>query len=590
MAPLLQTPGVYEQTPAPDPAAPLPRTDVAGFVGFERRLRDSATRPTTLLGTPAVGHRFAVDVSHLRVTLDGRQVDIPRTDDFVVSQHDHEIPIAPGGSLAYLLVAIANPSGVRVAAMRGKPAQDARAVAPTPDQVARALGDTAVWTVLGGLAVRRETGGDRVHARILAGPSPVVCEDLQTFEDTLGQVDEGDDTLLGRTVRAYFTNGGRRCHVALVSRPAARDPVGLRAAAEEIVGTAGDGRDRATGLERLLLVTEVAMVDTPDLYARHVQPSATTRTIPAVASAASFGRCAPAANLAVASGYGTPHAPLFSDDVVEDLQRRMLVRCAATHWRVLLLLTAPVEFDVATGRFGGPSSRRASRWRQRLDGIVDPQAASCAAFYFPWVLVQDDFSAPTLELPPNGFALGIIAARDHERGPHIAPANEVARGLVGLTHPVDDALNGELYAAPLHINCMRALGRRGIRLWGARTLSGDTQLRHVAVRRCLSAIERKVAAAFEALVFEPNRPTLWMQMTQTVLSVLLPAFEAGALRGDSPSEAFWIRCDATNNPPEQLELGRVVCEVGVAIAVPAEFIVFRLVRGDEGTAIAEVVA
>src|SRR6185295_1705180 len=103
-------------------------------------------------------------------------------------------------------------------------------------------------------------------------------------------------------------------------------------------------------------------------------------------------------------------------------------------------------------------------------------------------------------------------------------------------------------------------------------------LRFLSARRTLTAIELRMKAALDLLVFEPNQPALWLQITQTAFGVLLPLFESGALRGERPEEAFFIRCDGRNNPPEAIERGELTIEVGVAIAAPAEFIVFRVGR------------
>jgi phage tail sheath protein FI len=105
-------------------------------------------------------------------------------------------------------------------------------------------------------------------------------------------------------------------------------------------------------------------------------------------------------------------------------------------------------------------------------------------------------------------------------------------------------------------------------------------MRYLPVRRCLSAIERRAYAALRHLVFEPHTPTLWFQITQALLGILVPIFNAGALRGDTPEQAFYVRCDSSNNPPDTIAAGRVLCEVGVAIAAPAEFIVFRVGRSE----------
>jgi phage tail sheath protein FI len=193
-------------------------------------------------------------------------------------------------------------------------------------------------------------------------------------------------------------------------------------------------------------------------------------------------------------------------------------------------------------------------------------------------LSQERVDAPVVEMPPTPFAAGVIARRDLARGPHVSPANESLRGVVGLTRQLDDATFATIYSPPFAVNPLRAFGGYGIQIWGARTLSEDLFLRYVAVRRCLSAIERKVFKALGPIVFEPHNQLLWLRVTQLVFGILLPVFESGALRGSRPDEAFFVRCDATNNPPEAIAEGRLLCEVGVAIAAPAEFIVFRVGR------------
>src|SRR5260370_36581735 len=100
------------------------------------------------------------------------------------------------------------------------------------------------------------------------------------------------------------------------------------------------------------------------------------------------------------------------------------------------------------------------------------------------------------------------------------------------------------------------------------------------VRRAVSAIERRCKAALDVLVFEPNTPFLWAQITQSVVGVLMAMFESDGLRGAQPSDAFYVRCDASVNTPDTIADGQVICEVGVAVAAPAEFIVFRLGRKD----------
>jgi phage tail sheath protein FI len=157
--------------------------------------------------------------------------------------------------------------------------------------------------------------------------------------------------------------------------------------------------------------------------------------------------------------------------------------------------------------------------------------------------------------------------------------------VVALSASFDDVAHGALYSpepdanGPVpSLNVLRSFPGFGIQVWGARTLSTERHLRFLSVRRTLTAIELRMKAALDMLVFEPNTPHLWIQITQIAFGVLFPIFESGALRGERPEEAFYIRCDESINPPESSALGQLFIEVGVAIVAPMEFIVFRLGR------------
>ena len=279
---------------------------------------------------------------------------------------------------------------------------------------------------------------------------------------------------------------------------------------------------------------------------------------------------------------------MFSDTEVLDAQVRMLRRVIDERWRALLLLSVPLELDPASSLYRSPTAPKAKLWRGHFAALGEaPEVMSCAALYFPWLLAQERVDDPVVEMPPTSFAAGVIARRDLARGPHVAPANETLRGVVGLARPIDEALHGELYAPPMNINVLRPFPGYGIQAWGARTLSTDTWLRSLPVRRCLSAIERRIVVALQELVFEPHTAFLWLQASQQALAVLLEVFASGALRGERAEEAFYVRCDSSVNPPEQIEAGMLVCEVGVAIAAPAEFIVFRVGRREGITEVME---
>lgn len=574
----LQVPGVYYRPQPRAAATPFARTDVAGFIGFERRVQDGST-PTTLLGQPPVGHEFRVDVAAFQLVLGGRRLQVPATRDLVLSRNAASIPVDPGGSLTYAVVAAAGASSLLRLFVVPGPASTTRFSRPPTDEEIAPVAPGTPWMRIAHVQIRRTDSGDAVYPLVLPALPPLRCDDWRDFEAGSGALGDDDGTMLARAVRAFFANGGSRCWVSWVARPRRDDPEGLTTAAEAMVGIKGQSELEATGLERLLLIEEVSLVDAPDLYARRVDSEPISTPLPPRDVDACFRRCegvVSSAGSGPAVGLTVPLEPLFDDAQVLATQRALLARCAPERWRVLLLLTAPLELDPLEGRYRSPTAPRAEAWRKALDGAADEPEVSCAAFYFPWVVAQDTIGAPSLELPPTSFAAGVIARRDRARGPHIAPANETVHGVVALARPVDDATHGRLYDAPLHINLFRPVPGYGIQLLGARTLSVDPWLRFLPVRRCLSAIERRVATAFRPLVFEPNTPALWFQLTQAALGVLLPVFEAGALRGDTPDQAFYVRCDDSNNPPSELEEGRVRCEVGVAIAAPAEFIVFRL--------------
>jgi hypothetical protein len=589
-------PGVYyEPRPRAQPR-PLPRTDVVGFIGFEPRVHDGTT-PTELIGDPPLGHAFRVDVIGFQLprgVLGSGRATVPARSDLVLSTDAGTIPIPAGGSIRYALVAtLDGDRDVQLLVVAGSVSTTEQSAAATDEDVAVAVAKfpelgaaQRPWVRIADVEVRRSPDGAKVFPTVLPALPPTRCNDWSDFQLQLGGIPAVDDgTFLARAVRMYFANGGARCHVSTIRRPRFDDTEGLTAALADLVGIAGASESEATGLERLLRIFEVAIVDTPDLYARRVDPNVRTLQLPPRDLAACFRTCDDTIGVRVGvnvAGSQVAGGSLFDEDAVLDAQGAMLERCAPERWRVLLLLAAPVALDPLTGRYQGRDAARVILWRQEIEKklkiTVDDLAASVGTFYHPWALTQEKLGAPIVELPPTALAAGILARRDLARGPHVAAANERLVGVVGLSPPVDDRINATIYDPPLSINPLRAFPGRGIQLWGARTLSADRWMRYLPVRRCLSAIERRALAALRPLVFEPNTPTLWFQITQALLGILLPIFNAGALRGDTPEQAFYVRCDDSNNPPETVGLGQVLCEVGVAIAAPAEFIVFRVGR------------
>jgi phage tail sheath protein FI len=214
---------------------------------------------------------------------------------------------------------------------------------------------------------------------------------------------------------------------------------------------------------------------------------------------------------------------------------------------------------------------------QQVQAYREPFDTKYAALYHPWLELRDPRSLVenrALAVPPSGHMLGIYARTDIERGVHKAPANVVVQEITRFT---DDINKGEQDVLnPLGINALRYFPGRGLRVWGARTLSSLTLERYVNVRRLLIFIEESIRRGTQWVVFEPNDPRLWSQVRQVVTSFLVTVWRSGALFGTTAEEAFFVRCDRSTMTPQDVIEGRLICEIGVAPVRPAEFVIFRI--------------
>jgi len=210
-----------------------------------------------------------------------------------------------------------------------------------------------------------------------------------------------------------------------------------------------------------------------------------------------------------------------------------------------------------------------------------------AALYYPWIEVVDPISKRPMMVPPSGHMAGLWTRVDEQRGVHKAPANEVVMGVNGLAFQVTHAEQGGLNQ--VGINCIRAFPGRGIRVWGARTLASDPEWRYINVRRLFNYISESIMEGTQWSVFEPNDQRLWRALRIAVKNFLSRAWRNGMLFGSTPDQAFYVKCDAETNPPEVIEAGQVICEVGVAPVKPAEFVIFRLSQftGGAGSEVSE---
>jgi hypothetical protein len=199
-----------------------------------------------------------------------------------------------------------------------------------------------------------------------------------------------------------------------------------------------------------------------------------------------------------------------------------------------------------------------------------------AAVYYPWIEIADmtGGNGRTRMVPPSGHMAGVYARVDNTRGVHKAPANEIVRTCLGLevqvTKGEHDLLN------PIGVNVIRSFPGRGIRIWGARTLSSDASWRYIPVRRLFNMIEESIERGTQWVVFEPNDPFLWGRVRRDVGAFLKTVWRSGALFGATPEQAFYVKCDDETNPPELRDLGQMVVEIGIAPVKPAEFVIFRI--------------
>lgn len=253
-------------------------------------------------------------------------------------------------------------------------------------------------------------------------------------------------------------------------------------------------------------------------------------------------------------------------DGVKAVQLAMIAHCERMGDRIAILDPLP---DLAP--------QDAQRWRERETNYD----SKYAALYYPWIKVDGPDGRP-MPVPPCGHVAGIYARSDTERGVHKAPANEVVRGALETVSQVtkgeQDMLN------PIGINCIRSFTGRGLRVWGARTLSSDPAWRYVNVRRLFNFIEKSIEGGTQWVVFEPNDADLWARVTRDITAYLTGVWRDGMLFGSSPAQAFYVKCDAELNPPDVRDRGQLIIEIGLAPVKPAEFVVFRLSQWSGGGA------
>jgi hypothetical protein len=262
-----------------------------------------------------------------------------------------------------------------------------------------------------------------------------------------------------------------------------------------------------------------------------------------------------------------------------DIQKQAIAQADALHDRLVLVdLPAP---DLA--------SSAAASWAQVFRGSDPDENLRAAVAYYPWLCVQDPLGGtarPLRTIAPCGHVAGLISRYDRERGAHYTPTNATLDKVIDVA--TGYALSERAALNEAGINLLRCAPGRGIQVWGGRTLHkdphGDDQGRlYIAHRRLIHRLIRAIRQVAEPLVFETNGPVMWLTLARAVTTILAEAYVGGGLKGARPEQAFRVRCDATTNPLEEIELGRVLCEIDLAPAVPMEFITLRVALSASGT-------
>jgi phage tail sheath protein FI len=324
-------------------------------------------------------------------------------------------------------------------------------------------------------------------------------------------------------------------------------------------------------LASLEAIDEVAVLAVPDLVPK--PGPVAQRVRPAVLDCSRLE-----ASAAARAAPPHPSPPSFEEDVVRELQEAMLGQCMRLGDRFAIL-----DLPNATA-LPEEAQDWSRRFRQQHGGS---RALSYGALYYPWVLVPDPLAGEGAlrALPPSGHLAGVFARTDLTQGVHQAPANEIVEGVSDVTHRTSDAAHGDLNEES--VNVIRAFPGGSLRVAGGRTLLAVPPLRYVSVRRLLSMIAEAVDEQTQWIPFEPSKTLLREEMGRSVRGLLEDLYRRGMLAGATAAEAYSVLCDETNNPPEEADAGRMVCDIGIQPPWPAEFVVVRIGKTESGVEVVD---
>jgi len=357
------------------------------------------------------------------------------------------------------------------------------------------------------------------------------------------------------------------------SGPLATGDLYLEGGSDGADGTTASTQDFQDALDVLGLVDEIAILCCPDAAGPPPQPPVATVAPPTVASPCNGQPAAPPATPPAATAT-TPSANTWS---MTAIQQAMLDQCTRLQYRVAVLDT-PMSLQPAA----------ALNWlnAQAYSGV----AARFAAVYYPWLQVPDELAiqGPNRTVPPSGHVAGAYAYTDNQFGVQKPPANVELQFISDVELTITNQQQG--FLNPAGINAIRPFPGRGIRVWGARSLASplqDPAWIYIHMRRLMSMIEDSVEKASQWVVFQTNNDDLRRMLTHSLNVFLQSIWLAGGLKGTRATDGYFVKCDSTNNPQSSIDAGLLVCQVGVAIAAPMEFLVFEMVRSVAGAQVVE---
>ncbi len=525
--PTYLSPGVYMEEVSSG-AKPIEAvgTATAAFVGFTER--GPVNQPTLVTNWPQYTRTFGgmADGAYLPLSVFSYFMN-GGGNAYIVSvgaQHDDAAGTSPNGAAnGSGPAAITAHAEATITGEEGKPALRVRSIAPALE-----AGNLAVE-----IADPGEPGEDTFKLQVLRDGT--VAETYDNVSTRRGSNNVATALKQSTLVQLADLKGGPVAPArgtTTLEAPAAEPPQEVALPAVSPESYVGDVSDRS-GFGGLEAIEDITMLVVPDLMSAYQRQA-------------------------------------IDDEQLKAVQLAMIAHCELMSDRVAILDTPP-----------GLNAQQLRDWRMDFAGYD----SKYATLYWPWVKVMDPGTGKPLMMPPSGAVAGIWARNDDTRGVHKAPANEVVRGAIALelniTKGEHDILN------PIGVNCIRAFPGQGIRVWGARTLSSDAEWRYLNVRRLFNFIEKSILLGTNWVVFEPNDHALWDRVRRTITMFLRRVWQSGALFGRTPAEAFFVKCDEENNPPENRDAGILTVEIGIAPVKPAEFVVFRLSQLSDGAALEE---